>query len=59
MRIERSGADGPGVVREAVEIRYADVTRAYVRGGLTDGMEIVTDGIHRVAAGQRVLARGI
>lgn len=58
MRIDRTGTDGPVVVREAVEILYADETRAYVRGGLTDSMEIVTDGIHRVAAGQRVLASG-
>lgn len=56
MRIDREGTDGAVVVREAVEILYADEDRAYVRGGLTDGMEIVTDGVHRIASGQRVLA---
>lgn len=55
MRIDRDGPDGPVVVREAIEILYADEERAYVRGGLTDGMEIVTEGLHRVASGQRVL----
>ena len=58
MRVDRTGADGPVIAREAVEILYADEARAYVRGGLENGMEIVTDGVHRVASGQRVLAAG-
>lgn len=40
--------------RESVEIVYADEQRAYVRGGLDDGMRIVTEGPHRLAPGQRV-----
>lgn len=55
MHIDRSAPEGPVVVRESVEILYADEDRAYVRGGLTNGMEIVSDGVHRVASGQRVV----
>ncbi|MEM1362243.1 MAG: efflux RND transporter periplasmic adaptor subunit [Pseudomonadota bacterium] len=58
MRIDRDAPEGPVVVRESVEILYADEDRAYIRGGLTDGMEIVSDGVHRVASGQRVVTAG-
>lgn len=43
------------VVREAVEVLYADETRAYVRGALPDGARLIASGTHRVSAGQSVL----
>lgn len=44
--------------REAVEVVHTDGARAYVRGHLPDGAEIVTGGPHRIAAGQPVAVGG-
>lgn len=40
--------------REAVELVHLDGTRAFVRGHLTDGAQIVATGPHRIASGQSV-----
>ena len=49
---------GPGsrfrVVRRDLEMLYAEVDRAYVRGTLTPGDRIIRDGTHRVSEGQLV-----
>lgn len=37
-----------------LEVLYADETRAFVRGTLTDGDLVVSDGLHRVVVGQHV-----
>lgn len=44
--------------REAVELVHMDAGRAFVRGHLTQGIEIVATGPHRVAAGQTVTQAG-
>lgn len=48
------GPDGPVAASEAVEVLYADAERAFVRGTLADGAEVVTKGLHRITMGQRV-----
>ncbi|WP_172331100.1 efflux RND transporter periplasmic adaptor subunit [Mangrovicoccus sp. HB161399] len=51
--VDRS--DSPArVAREAVEVIHADGARAYVRGALQDGMEVISGGTHRIAPGQAV-----
>jgi RND family efflux transporter MFP subunit len=48
-------ADGERVVkREAVEILHAERARAFVRGTLASGAQIVLNGTNRVVPGQRV-----
>ncbi len=47
--------DGARVAREAVEVIHADGARAYVRGALEDGTEVISGGTHRLAPGQAVL----
>lgn len=48
-------ADGEyGLARRDVEVLYTDGARAYVRGLLSDGEQVVAAGAHRVVAGQRV-----
>ncbi|MDJ0626999.1 MAG: efflux RND transporter periplasmic adaptor subunit [Rhodobacter sp.] len=42
------------VAPEAVELLYADATRAFVRGGFPDGAMLVTNGPHRIAPGQSI-----
>jgi len=42
-------------LREVVEVLHVAGDRAYVRGTLRDGDRIVSDGIHRVAPGTRVV----
>ncbi len=42
------------IAQEAVEILHADGTRAYVRGSLRDGAQIIAQGPHRLTVGQRV-----
>lgn len=46
--------NGQVVAREAVELLYADETRAFVRGAFQPGQEVIADGPHRVAVGQYV-----
>jgi RND family efflux transporter MFP subunit len=45
------GEDGPVAGTESVEILFLQGERAYVRGSLADGAEIVADGNHRVVPG--------
>ena len=42
-----------------VEILHAQGDRLYVRGTLQDGEQVVTEGTHRLVAGQRVTPRAI
>lgn len=44
------------VVREAVEVLYANETAAFLRGAIPDGAQVITSGTHRVAPGQTVRA---
>lgn len=53
LRIEQRGADKV-TVREAVEVIDVQGNRAYVRGSLQDGAVVVSDGVHRVTAGNPV-----
>ena len=46
--------DGRVVRREAVEVLHAESDRAFVRGTLEASDEIISNGLHRVAPGQRV-----
>ena len=48
------GEDSHKVTAEAVELLYADATRAFVRGALPDGALLLQTGPHRVAPGQTV-----
>jgi len=50
----RDGADGRTVAREAVEVLYAEQSRAFVRGTLTGGAMVVVAGNNRIVPGQRV-----
>lgn len=52
--------DGADVVRrEAVEILHIQNDRAFVRGTFANGARVITQGSHRISAGQTVkLARG-
>ncbi|MEO1457679.1 MAG: efflux RND transporter periplasmic adaptor subunit [Pseudomonadota bacterium] len=53
-------AEGPEDARRLghalVEVLHVAGDRAFVRGSLRDGMPVVTEGAHRGAAGQRVVA---
>ncbi|MEM8740643.1 MAG: efflux RND transporter periplasmic adaptor subunit [Pseudomonadota bacterium] len=49
------GDAGPVIAGEAVEILHAEAERAFVRGTLAPGMEVVTGGPHRVVPGQAVV----
>ncbi|MDU8944991.1 efflux RND transporter periplasmic adaptor subunit [Ovoidimarina sediminis] len=51
--VDDTGA-GPVARREAVELIHLDGDRAFVRGALPDGVQIVAEGPHRVADGQRI-----
>jgi hypothetical protein len=42
------------VVRRDVEILHNESDSVYVRGTLSDGDQVIIDGIHRVTAGQLV-----
>lgn len=42
------------LINRTVEILYADGQRAFVRGTLSEGDLLVSDGVHRVVAGQMV-----
>lgn len=57
LRIEQRGADKV-TVREAVEVIDVQGNRAYVRGSLRDGAIVVSDGVHRVTAGNPVYLAG-
>ena len=46
------------VAREAVELVHIDGDSAFVRGHLTDTMQVVATGPHRIAAGQSVTQAG-
>lgn len=53
-----NAGDGPIVAREAVEVLYADETRAFVRGPLGADRPVIVAGPHRVTLGQRVSVEG-
>ncbi|MDA8752822.1 efflux RND transporter periplasmic adaptor subunit [Halieaceae bacterium] len=55
LRLEPT-ADGMTSVREAVEILHLEGDRAFVRGTLASGQQIVADGVHRVTPGTPVVA---
>ena len=42
------------LVKHTLEVLHADESRAYVRGTLAPGDLLVSEGTHRVVAGQRV-----
>lgn len=46
--------EGHVLVKHTLEILHADESRAYVRGTLAPGDLLVSEGTHRVVAGQRV-----
>lgn len=48
--------DDDTVERRLVEIIHAEAARAYVRGTLDDGEQVVAAGVQRLVPGQRVLA---
>ncbi|MEM7437046.1 MAG: efflux RND transporter periplasmic adaptor subunit [Myxococcota bacterium] len=50
-------ADGEDqvVAREAVEVLHTETDRAFVRGTLEPGDQVIATGLHRVVPGQRVL----
>ena len=50
----RDGEEGRTVAREAVEVIYAEQSRAFVRGTLTGGAMVVVRGNNRIVPGQRV-----
>ncbi|MEM9247081.1 MAG: efflux RND transporter periplasmic adaptor subunit [Pseudomonadota bacterium] len=51
--------DAEDRVRPAVvEILHAEADRLYVRGGLSDGLPLITGGPHRIVPGQRVRPLG-
>ncbi len=55
----RDGESGDGVThrvaRRDVEVLHATTDRVYVRGTLSPGERVITDGVHRVVPGQPVL----
>jgi len=55
------GADGDGSIvrREAVEVLHAESDRAFVRGTLEDADRIISNGLHRVVPGQRVIQASV
>lgn len=56
--VVRPGDDGDVVRRDAVEVLHVSGDRAYVGGAFADGTMVVTDGVNRLAAGQRVAVAG-
>lgn len=52
--VVRDGDGGAHVERRQVEVLHSESDRAYVRGTLRDGDELVADGLHRLAPGLRV-----
>lgn len=42
------------IERRLVEVLHAEADRAYVRGTLTEGDQVVKSGVHRIVPGQRV-----
>jgi len=57
LRIEQRGKDNV-TVREAVEVIDVQGNRAYVRGSLPRGSQVVADGVHRITAGNPVYLAG-
>lgn len=55
--VDLSG-DGPVARREAVELIHLDGDRAFIRGALPRDAEIVAEGPHRLADGQRIAPEG-
>ncbi|MBE9080009.1 efflux RND transporter periplasmic adaptor subunit [Romeria aff. gracilis LEGE 07310] len=51
---EEPAADGHRVARREVEVLYTEGDRAFVRGLLQPGEEVVTSGTHRIVPGQLV-----
>ena len=52
--VAEAADDGYVLVKHTLEILHADERRAYVRGTLESGDLLVSEGTHRVVAGQRV-----
>ncbi len=52
--VAEAAGDGYVLVKHTLEILHADESRAYVRGTLAPGDLLVSEGTHRVVAGQRV-----
>jgi len=53
--VARADGDGEAVLESrSVTIRHAAGGRLFVTGALEDGEQVVTEGLHRVAPGQRV-----
>lgn len=53
LTIDQSG-DTDTVALEAVELIYTNEDRAFVRGALVDGVQVIATGTHRIAPGQTV-----
>ncbi len=53
--VAETAEDGYVLVKHTLEILHADERRAYVRGTIKPGDLLVSEGTHRVVAGQRVL----
>lgn len=55
------GTDGDASIvrREAVEVLHAESDRAFVRGTLEDADRIISNGLHRVVPGQRVIQASV
>ncbi|WP_162300054.1 efflux RND transporter periplasmic adaptor subunit [Kineobactrum sediminis] len=56
LRLEQATGGSTVAVREAVEVLAVDGDRAYVRGSLVSGQDVIADGVHRIAAGTPVQA---
>lgn len=56
--VEESAEGNPVVRRRDVELIHMDNDRAYVRGTLSDGDNVVVNGIHRLVPGQKVRVLG-
>lgn len=42
------------VERRSVEVLYADGSQAYVRGAISEGEQLISNGLHRIVPGQQV-----